>query len=122
MATETAPVEKPGVWATFRESPLAVKTIMAGMLLSRLGGFLNIFIVLYMRSRGYSTEHAALALSVYGVGAVVGIFAGGAVGHRLGARNSTVISMSCTAMLTISLLYLPNYPSLLIAIVVLSMA
>jgi MFS family permease len=122
MAGEVASAEKPSVRATFRESPLAVKTILAGVLLNRLGGFLNIFIVLYLTSKGYSAERAALALSVYGAGAVVGIFVGGALAVRLGARNSTVISMSCTAVLTISLLYLPNYPSLLLAIVVLSVA
>lgn len=122
MAAESASTDKPGVWVTFRESPLAVKTIMTGVLLSRLGGFLNIFIVLYLTSRGYSAERAALALSVYGAGSVVGIFIGGALASRLGARNSTVISMSCTAVLTVSLLYLPNYSLLLLAILVLSVA
>jgi MFS family permease len=122
MAAETAATEKVGIWATYREAPLAVKTILAGVLMSKLGGFLNIFIVLYLVSKGYSTERAALALSVYGAGAVAGILLGGTLAVRLGARNSTVISMSATAVLTVSLLYLPSYPLLLLAIVALSVA
>ncbi|SRR6266566_1793688 len=122
MATKTEPAKAPGVWATYHNSPIPVKTILFGVLLSKLGGFLNIFIVLYLTSRAYSPERAALALSVYGVGAVAGSFIGGALALRLGARNSTVISMSCTAVLTVSLLYLPNYPLLLLAILGLSVA
>jgi MFS family permease len=122
MATETEPIKTPGVWATYHNSPIPVKTILVGVLLSKLVGFLNIFIVLYLTSRGYSPERAALALSVYGAGAVAGSFIGGALALRLGARNSTVISMSCTAVLTVSLLYLPNYSLLLLAIVGLSVA
>ena len=35
---------------------------------------------------------------------------------RLGARNATVFSMSSSAVLIVSLLYLPNYPLLLAAV------
>jgi MFS family permease len=122
MAAESEPASHPGVWSTWRHSPRPVKTILVGVLLSKLGGFLNIFIVLYLTSKGYSPERAALALSVYGAGSVLGSLVGGALALRLGARHSTVISMLATAVLTVSLLYLPNYPLLLLAIVVLSVA
>jgi hypothetical protein len=77
MATAAQPAKSPGVWATYRSSPISVKTILAGVLLSKLGGFLNVFIVLYLTARGYSPERAALALSVYGASAVAGSFIGG---------------------------------------------
>ena len=83
-----------GVLATFREAPLAVKAILIGVFISRLSGFLNIFLVLYLTAKGFSTELAALALGVYGAGAIVGVLLGGAMADRLGPRNATVISMS----------------------------
>jgi MFS family permease len=122
MTAETDAARPPSVWATYRASPLAVKTILLGVLLSRLGGFLNIFVVLYLTSRGYSAQQAGSALSAYGAGAIVGSFVGGTLAIRLGARISTVVSMACTAVLTVALLYLPNYGLLLLAIVLVSMA
>lgn len=114
--TETAEPGRPGVWATFRHAPAAAKAILVGVFLSRLGGFLNIFIVLYLTARGYSPGQAAFALGVYGFGGVAGVLLGGTLADRLGARNSTVLSMAVTAVLTASLLYLPNYGLLLVAV------
>lgn len=106
----------PSAWSTYRSSPISVKTILIGMLISKFGGFLNIFIVLYLTSRGYSPERAAFALTVYGASNVAGSFVGGTVALRLGARNSTAISMACTSALTVSVVYLPSYTLLLLAI------
>lgn len=125
MTTEgkqEAEPEAPGVWETFRDTPLAAKSILAGVLLSRLGGFLNVFIVLFMLSKNYSAEQAATALTVYGVGAVSGIFLGAAIADRLGARNATMVSMAGTAVLTVSLLYLPGYPLKVLAVLLVSIA
>lgn len=124
MATqgEAAEPQAAGVWATFRDTPVAAKAILGGVLLSRLGGFLNIFIVLYMVHKKYSSEEAALSLSLYGVGSVIGIFIGAAISHRLGVRNATIVAMGGTAVFTISLLYLPNYGLLLAAILLVSIA
>jgi len=121
MATETKPRESAAIWATFRESPLAVKTILGGVFVNRVGGFLNIFLVLYLVARGYSAGQAALALGIYGGGAMVGVLVGGALANRLGARNATVISMAGSAGLIASLLYLPNYPLLLVAVALASL-
>lgn len=112
------PTQAPaGIWITFRESPLAVKTVLGGVLVNKIGGFLNIFLVLFLTSQGYSTGQAATALGGYGAGAVLGVLVGGAMADRLGARNATVISMASSAVLIASLLYLPNYPLLLAATV-----
>ena len=51
------------VFATWRESPLAVKTLLAGVFINRLSGFLNIFLVLYLTSQGHSPKAAAGALT-----------------------------------------------------------
>ncbi|ATE54185.1 MFS transporter [Actinosynnema pretiosum] len=120
MTTETTPAEpKPaGIWQTFVEAPLAVKAVLGGVFVNKVGGFLNIFLVLFLTARGYTEAQAASALGAYGVGSVIGVLIGGALADRLGARNATVLSMAGSAMLIGSLLYLPNYGSLIVAIVV----
>jgi MFS family permease len=115
MSMDTEPAARTAVWATFRDSTLAAKTILLGVFVNRVGGFLNLFLVLYLTARGYSVEQAAIAFGVYGGGTVVGVLAGGALADRLGARNATVLSTATGAMLTAAMLYLPTYPLLLVA-------
>ena len=77
MATQTPhQSESAGIWVTFKESPLAVKAIFGGVFVNRVGGFLNIFLVLYLIAEGHSASEAALGLGCYGLGGVV---------HRRGA-------------------------------------
>jgi MFS family permease len=119
MSTETMAAQgAAGIWATFRESPLAVKTVLGGVFVNKVGSFLNIFLVLFMTSQGYSAGQAATALGVYGAGSVIGVLIGGAMADRLGSRNATVLSMASSAVLIASLLYLPNYSLLLGAVAV----
>lgn len=113
----TAPAARQAaIWPTFREAPLAAKTILVGVLLNRLSGFLNIFLVLYLTSRGDSTGQAVLAVGMYGAGGIVGSLIGGELADRLGPRTATVISMGGAAVLTASLLYLPSYLLVLAAV------
>ncbi len=110
--------EKPtAILATFRDSPVPVRTILLGVFINRLGGFLNIFFVLFLTARGYPAAQAALGLGGYGAGALIGVLIGGVLAGRLGPRNATVISMASTCALTAALLYLPSYPLLLAAAV-----
>ncbi|XVV01550.1 MFS transporter [Actinosynnema sp. CA-248983] len=115
----TAEASSTGVWRTFVDSPLAVKAVLGGVFVNKVGGFLNIFLVLFMTSRGYSAGEAATALGVFGIGNVVGVLIGGALADRLGARNSTVLGMAGAAALTAALLYLPNYALLIGAVALL---
>ncbi|MEU4761937.1 MFS transporter [Actinosynnema sp. NPDC023794] len=108
-----------GIWRTFVESPAAVKAMLAGVFVNKVGGFLNIFLVLFLTAQGFSAGQAATALGVYGIGNVVGVLVGGALADRLGARNSTVLSMGGAAVLTAALLYLPDYALLVAAVAVL---
>lgn len=117
--TTTEEAKPTGVWRTFVESPLAVKAVLGGVFVNKVGGFLNIFLVLFMTSRGYTAGEAATALGVFGIGNVVGVLIGGALADRLGARNSTVLGMAGAAALTASLLYLPNYALLIGAVALL---
>ncbi len=110
-----------GPRAAFFGASLPAKVVLAGVLVSRLGGFLNLFLVLYLTSRGFSAEQAAAALSAYGAGAVAGVFIGTTLAGRLGARNATVISMSGTCLIMGSWLYLRSYPVLVAAAFVVAM-
>jgi len=114
MAAATAPAQDARVFATFRESPVAVKAILIGMLVNRLGTFLNIFLVLYMTHRGFTQVQAGTALGVYGFGGVAGVLVGTALADKLGARRATVLSMAGRAVLMVGILYLRNFPALLV--------
>ncbi|MFJ6748326.1 MFS transporter [Streptomyces sp. NPDC091266] len=107
------------VWPTFRDAPAAVKTLLAGVFINRLGGFLNIFLVLYLTSLGHSAGRATFALGAYGAGTVIGVLIGGSLSARLGPRNTTAVSMAGSSVLIASLLYLDNY-WVLISMVVLA--
>jgi MFS family permease len=102
-----------GIWITLRESPPAVKALLAGVFVNRLGGFLQIFLVLFLTDRGFSAVQAGTALSIYGAGAVLGLVIGGALSDRLGPRRAALLSMAGTAALTLAILYVHNYLSLL---------
>lgn len=131
MSTDVRPAEAapepaaapaaPGVWVTFKEAPRAVKTVLAGVLVNRLSGFLHVFLVLFLTAEGYSKGHTVIALGVYGGGAVAGSLAGGTLADRLGIRGATVLSMSSTAVLTAALLYLSDFTLLLCAIALVSL-
>jgi predicted MFS family arabinose efflux permease len=109
------------VISTFLESPRPVKAILIGMLVNRLGTFLNTFLVLYLTHRGFTAVQAGTALGVYGFGGVAGIVTGTALANRLGARAGTVLSMAGRAVLMIGLLYLRNFPALLVDVAVVGM-
>ena len=118
MASGTKHVDSAGIWTTFSESPLAVKAIFGGVFVNRVGGFLNIFLVLFLTSKGHSPAEASIALGAYGFGGVLGVLIGGMLADRLGARNATVLSMFSSAVLVASLLYLPSYAVLLVAVAI----
>src|ERR1039457_5430403 len=97
-----------GIWITLRESPPAVKALLAGVFVNRLGAFLQIFLVLFLTKRGFSEVEAGTALSVYGAGAVLGLLVGGALSDWLGPRRATPLSMIGTAVLILGGLFVPD--------------
>src|SRR5215470_2903076 len=106
-----------GVLATWRRTPPQTRALLAGVFVSRLAGFLQIFLVLFLTHRGFSNGQAGLALTIYGAGAVLGSFIGGWLSDRLSPRSATLISMVGSAALIISVLYLQVYLLILLAVV-----
>lgn len=109
-----------GVLTTWRETPRQAKALLAGVFVSKLAGFIQIFLVLFLTSRGYSSGQAGLALGLYGAGAVLGTFVGGSLSDGLSARTVTLISMLGSALLIVSIVYLDQYLLLLLAVLLVS--
>jgi predicted MFS family arabinose efflux permease len=109
-----------GVLATWKHTPRQAKALLAGVFVSKLAGFLQIFLVLFLTHRGYSSGRAGFALGLYGAGAVIGTLAGGWLSDRLSARTATVISMVGSAVLLVAIVYLHNYPLILLAVLLIS--
>jgi predicted MFS family arabinose efflux permease len=97
--------------------PRQVKALLAGLFVNKLAGFLQIFLVLFLTSRGYSSSQAGLALGLYGAGAVIGTFAGGSLSDRQSARTAMLTSMLGSALLLVSIVYLKNYLLIVLAVI-----
>jgi MFS family permease len=113
-----APTSGDGILVTWRESPLASKAMLAGIVVNRLGAFIQVFLVLFLTHRGFSEVQAGTALGIYTTGAVLGVLLGGSMTDRLGARATILVSMVGSAVLILSILYLSNYPALVAAVFV----
>jgi MFS family permease len=109
-----------GVLATWRQTPRQAKALLAGVFVSRLAGFLQIFLILFLRYRGFSPGQAGLALGLYGAGSILGSFAGGWLSDRLSARSATLISMMGSAALIVAILYFKPYLLVLLAVLLVS--
>lgn len=118
--TEPAAVGAGGVLVTWRAAPVPVKALLLGVLVNRLAGFLQIFLVLFLVHRGFSAGQAGFALGGYAVGAVFGTFLGGSLSDRLSPRDATLLSMVGSAVLIISVLYVHVYALLLLAVFLIS--
>ncbi|WP_204033511.1 MFS transporter [Micromonospora qiuiae] len=105
-----------GILRTYAESPFAVKAVLLGVLVNKLGAFLQVFLVLFMTTRGFTDVQGGIALGVYGVGSVLGVLLGGSFTDRFGARWTIVLGMAGTAVLLVAMLYLSIYPLLLAAV------
>jgi MFS family permease len=78
--------------------------LLAGTFINRFGGFVVVFLVLYLSDRGHSPAAAGGAASLYGAGALASALLGGELADRLGRRQTIVLSMvgSAAAVLGLS--------------------
>jgi MFS family permease len=96
--------QPPTLRAGIRSLPRPVWILCAGTLVNRFGTFVAVFLVLYLRDRGYSIAESGLVVSFYGIGNVVAAGLGGWVADRFGRRNALAFSMfgSAATMLLLS--------------------
>lgn len=110
--------QPPSIISTFATAPFAVKALLFGVLVNKLGAFLQVYLVLFMTDRGFTAVEGGLALGMYGVGSVLGVLAGGSLSDLIGPRLTIVLGMAGTAFLLVAMLYVDVLP-VLIAVVVL---
>src|SRR4029450_3348649 len=89
---------RPTLREGIRSLPAPVWILCAGTFVNRFGGFVAVFLVLYLRSRGYSFAEAGLVVSFYGVGNVIAAGVGGWTADRFGRRNALALSMFNSAV------------------------
>jgi MFS family permease len=89
--------------AGIRSLPGPVWILCAGSFVNRFGSFVAVFLILYLREKGYSIAEAGFVVSLYGAGNVVAAAVGGLVADRLGRRNAIAISMFSSAATLLAL-------------------
>jgi MFS family permease len=68
--------------------------LFAGTLVNRIGGFVLVFLAIYLTEvRGLTPAEAGAVISVYGLGAIGGGPLGGALSDRIGRRPTLVLSL-----------------------------
>ena len=97
-------VDEPGTLrAGIRALPGPVWILCAGSFVNRFGSFVAVFLVLYLREKGYSIAEAGFVVSLYGAGNVLAAAVGGLLADRLGRRNAITISMFSSAATLLAL-------------------
>ncbi|MFF3272465.1 MFS transporter [Streptomyces chrestomyceticus] len=105
-----------GITKTWREAPPAARALIGGMFVNRLGGFVQVFIVLYLTGLGFSAAQASLTLAAYGTGSVVGVLAGGRLCDHVGGHTTIVGSMVVSSVLLPAVPYTRNFTVLLLVL------
>jgi MFS family permease len=105
---------RPTLREGIRSLPGPVWILCAGTFVNRFGSFVAVFLVLYLRSRGYSIAEAGLVVSFYGVGNVVAAAAGGWVADRFGRRNALALSMFSSAATLLALSQARSLPVIIV--------
>jgi len=111
--------DRPTLRQGIRALPRPVWILCAGTFVNRFGSFVAVFLVLYLRDRGYSIAESGLVVSFYGIGNVVAAAVGGWVADRFGRRNALALSMFGSAA---TLLLLSQAASLPLIIVLTTLA
>jgi MFS family permease len=90
----------------FQGLPRAFWVLFAGTLVNRVGGFVLVFLAIYLtEARGLTSGQAGAVISAYGVGAIGGGPFGGALSDRIGRRPTLTVSLVAggTSMLVLGL-------------------
>ncbi|MEU3525160.1 MFS transporter [Streptomyces sp. NPDC038707] len=112
---------RPSVLETLRGIPGPIWLVLVGMLVNRLGNFLQIYLVLYLTAKGFSATEAGFALGAYGVGSVVGVLVGGSASDRIGYAWTIVGSMALAGLGTLSLPHLGSLPLVIVVAAVIGL-
>ncbi|WKU04445.1 MFS transporter [Micromonospora sp. HUAS LYJ1] len=104
----------PGTLQTLRALPRPVIVLLVGIAVNRMGAFLAIFLILYLTSLGFSPAAAGVVLTLYGVGSIVGVFAGGLLSDRIGSRQVIIASTLLSSVAVAAIAFEEDYNWLLV--------
>src|SRR5438552_7277739 len=83
--------------------PRPVWLLFIGTLINRFGGFVLVFLILYLTRSGFSPAQAGLAVGSYGLGAILASVIGGHLADRIGRRRTIALSMFTAAAAILAL-------------------
>jgi MFS family permease len=83
--------------------PAPAWVLFGGTFVNRFGSFVLVFLVLYLRQKGFSPAEAGTAVGAYGFGSLASALAGGWVADRFGRRNAISLSMFSAAATMLAL-------------------
>jgi MFS family permease len=83
--------------------PAPAWVLFGGTFVNRFGSFVLVFLVLYLREKGFSPAEAGTAVGAYGFGSLAAALAGGWVADRFGRRNAISLSMFSAAATMLAL-------------------
>ncbi len=90
--------------------------LWTGTLINRLGGFVVIFLAIYLTGeRGFSQSQAGLVIGLYGAGGAVGTVVGGVLTDRWGRRPTLLTAQFGAAALLPALGLAHDYAHILVA-------
>jgi predicted MFS family arabinose efflux permease len=100
-------------WRGLKGLPREVWILSAATLINRSGTMVLPFLVLYLsRGLGYSASQAGLALTVYGLGALIAAPAAGRLSDRIGPRRVMIASFFVSSALLLVYLFVKSLPAI----------
>jgi MFS family permease len=97
-----------------KELPRPAWFLVSGNFINWFASFAIVFLVLYLRGRGYSFAEAGSAVAAYGLGEILAGAVGGHLADRFGRRDTMVVSMFASAATILSLYFARSYAVILV--------
>lgn len=87
------------------------------MLINRAGAMVLPFMTLYLTTElGFTLPQAGNVMAVYGIGSILGAYAGGQLSDRYGYYHVQLYSLTISAGLLLALIFLTSYMAILVTV------
>jgi MFS family permease len=106
---------EPSLLSRLRALPRPAWILFLGTFLNKFGTFVLPFLTLYLTQRGFTLNDAGLAISAYGVGALMASALGGHLADAIGRRKTIALSMFSVAAAMLLLSQSKSLPAIIAA-------